>query len=119
MCVRDPTVLRQSARRLHAMVRVFNVWFVLFLAFAFLILLATPLPDWVWRPALPLLKALGIAVGALALLAWPAWFAIRLGVVKCPCCGSRFANRVFSFVLERNCDNCGFDVSRVSRQGDF
>jgi len=119
MYVRDPSALRRPASRIDAMVRIFNVWFSLFLLYALLILLMNIMPVEIRRPFLPLLEAYVWLVFVLAAIAWPAWFAIRLGLVKCPCCGLRFSHAVFSFSLSKECDNCGFNVRTVSRRNDF
>jgi hypothetical protein len=115
MYERDPAVLKTPARRLNAMVRIFNAWFTLFWVLGLILVSLNLLPHSAWLPFLPVLVILGAAYFLLALIAWPAWFAIRLGIVKCPCCGLRFANPGFSFTLDQKCVNCGFDVRTASR----
>jgi hypothetical protein len=119
MFVRDPAMLKSSARRLNAMVVIANAWFVLFWVVALLIAAVNLLGADARSAFWPTLQLLIGATVFVALLAWPAWFAIRLGVIKCPYCGERFANPKFGFSLSRKCDNCGFDVHTVARQGDF
>lgn len=50
------------------------------------------------------------------------WFLISVaftwGIIRCPCCDSRFKG-VFAVVVPRVCSNCGFDIITVRRPGDF
>jgi hypothetical protein len=119
MYVRDPALLRRPARWLNAMVRTWNAWFLWFWINAFVILLLNVMPKDLVQPLVPICLGLFFIFGLLGLAALPAWFAIRFGLVKCPCCGSKYDNRKLGYMLERKCDNCGFDVANVSRQGDF
>ena len=120
MYVRDPLMLRQPTRWLNAIVRISNALLFGFWVYAFLFLLLFYIvPKDIVRSIAPALFAVSLAYGVLAIIAMPFWCAIRFGFVKCPCCGSRYDSRIFAFMLERKCGNCGFDVGSCSRQGDF
>jgi hypothetical protein len=119
MYVRDPSLLRRPARRLYTMVRLANWWLILFSLVAITLLAIDVFPGPFWRLVMPAFEVVFVSFWLLALIAIPSWFAIRFGLVKCPCCGSRFTSSSFSWLFDRKCDNCGFDVSNVKRQGDF
>ena len=119
MFVRDHAALRSPARRLNALVVISNVWFVLFFAIALVLLALHLLTPELGARLFPAVQPFIAAAVLLAIPAWGAWFAIRMGLIKCPCCGDRFANPKFGYSLSRKCENCGFDVRTLSRQGDF
>ncbi len=119
MYVRDRNLLRTPALRLNVLATTFNAWWCLFWFVALSIGLLTLVSADVVDSFRPVVSGLAQLLGLLTLVAWPAWFAFRLGVIKCPCCGERFAAQRLGWTIERRCSSCGFDVRTVSRQGDF
>jgi hypothetical protein len=98
-----------------------NLWNVLF---------------WCFLAEILLINLIGVAEGGvlqfvlwssgkcffiLSLICVPLWFAFKLGLIKCPCCGESFAMDLWSFryALSPQCVNCGYDPATISRQGDF
>jgi len=119
MYVRDRLVLRKPAYWLNTAIWVVNIWLGMFLLIALAIALLALLPDDARAPLIPALRLTTSAFGIITIVAVPTWFAFKLGIVKCPCCASRFTGSPLAFTLNRRCGNCGFDVQSVSRQGDF
>ena len=119
MYVRDPATLRRPSILLCLMVHSFRLWFGLFWGLIALVLMVNLVPKEVREWLVPILRMAGGTLAALSFVALPSWFAMTFGLVKCPCCSSRFFNGTFRFPLRRDCDNCGFNPCTRSRAGDF
>jgi hypothetical protein len=119
MIVRNPDVLRAPARRMNVLIALFNVWIYAFALLALLIVLTSLLPETSRGSLKGLMVGMSWVVVVLGVLVTPGWFAIRLGFIKCPCCGETFGSDKLGWHLARACANCGFDVRTVSRPGDF
>jgi hypothetical protein len=122
MFERNRAVLLRPSRWISLLRKLVNAWHVLFLCLAVVLLLIALFRVDVEEGGFLhfILWAWSRGLFVLAVLSWPGWFAFKLGVVSCPCCGESFAEKAgFSFLVEPRCVNCGYDPSTISRRGDF
>jgi hypothetical protein len=118
MLVRDRTLLLRSSRWRYWLRLLINSWFTLLGLTILGILIALWLDAEPDSPIIFLVWLTSRTVFILALPAWVAWFAYKLGLIRCPCCDLRFDSRMW-FPIRNECENCGFNQGTVSRRGDF
>jgi hypothetical protein len=119
MYVRDPAALLVPSRRVNFLRLISNAWFG---AFFGLMVLAGVLEVLRLNHVPPFPSSYQLLVYALfisAAVAVPLWYAFGGGFIKCPCCREPFARIVISPFIGAKCTNCGYDVARRTRQGDF
>jgi hypothetical protein len=118
--VRDPVALLGPSRWINRARLTCNVWFWAFFGTALYILLLNlfRVPrDSIFRTEV--LWALVYGVFGSAVAVFPLWYGFALGLVKCPCCGERFARQPLSPFIRRRCVSCGYDIALRTRDGDF
>jgi hypothetical protein len=115
--VRDPALLARPARRIRLYRRFANLLSALMGIIIALSVLNALVPSlkavlfWVWAP-------FGVAALAVSLPGFLSHLGFWWGFIRCPCCSAPFLGRV-AIPIANTCENCGFDVSTVSRRGDF